>query len=108
MPVTATPSQHYNLILDDAVRQYHDRREVCCDTRKGKAEYSRRVAEMALRQHNVCGLGPHLLRNATFGHDKGRGMGAAHRDDRILDENGEPMNHAECWECNGRKGSRRS
>jgi len=107
MPVTATPSLRYELILDDAVRLYPDGREVCCDTRKGKVEYSARVAAMALRQHGVCGLGPHLLRNATFGHDKGRGMDSAHRDDRIVDENGEPMNHAECMQCNLQKGSRR-
>lgn len=108
MSVTAKPSLRYTLICDGAVRQYPNGREVCCDTAKGKAEYSRRVAEMAMRQHNVCGLGPHLLNNATFGHDLGRGMNAAHRDDRVVNGNGEPMNHAECFTCNGANGSRRS
>ena len=108
MSVSATPSLRYELILDGAVRRYHDGREVCCDTVRGNKEYDRRVAAMALRQHGICGLGPHLLCSPTFGHDKGRGMNAAHRDDRIVDENGDPMNHAECFLCNGRKGSRRT
>jgi hypothetical protein len=108
MPVTAEPSLRYELTHDGAVRRYPDRREVCCDTAKGKREYNHRVETMSLRQHGICGLGPHLLRTPTFGHDKGRGMDAGHRDDRIVDENGEPMNHAECWDCNGRKGSRRT
>ena len=107
MPVTAQPSLRYDLIYEGAVRRYHDGREVCCDTPKGRAEYGRRVAVMALRQHNVCGLGPHLLKQATFEHSDGRGMGAGHRDDRIVDEEGEPMNCAACWNCNAKKGSKR-
>lgn len=108
MPVKAKPSLRYELICDGAVRQYPDKREVCCDTAKGHVEYKRRIAVMAMRQHNVCGLGPHLLYNATFGHDLGRGMNAGHRDDRIVDENDNPLNHAECFTCNGAKGSVRS
>ena len=108
MPVTAKTSLKWELILDGAVRRYKDGREVCCDTAKGDREYDRRVVAMALRQHGICGLGPHLLFSPTFGHDKGRGMNAGHRDDRIIDDDGNPMNHAECFLCNGRKGSRRT
>lgn len=107
MPVTAKPSLRYALILDGAVRRYHDGREMCCDTAKGKREYSRRVEAMALRQHGVCGLGTHLLRNPTFEHTDGRGMGAGHRDDRIVDSEGNPKNCAACYDCNARKGSKR-
>jgi hypothetical protein len=108
MPVTATPSLRYDLILDGAVRRYHDGREVCCDTAKGEIEYKRRLSIMILRQHNVCAYAPHLLKDATFDHADGRGMGAAHRDDRIVDEEGDPMNSAVCWACNMRKGSVRA
>jgi hypothetical protein len=107
MPVTAEPSLRYELILDGAVRRYPSGREVCCDTVKGKREYNRRVEAMALRQHGVCCLGHHLLKNPTFEHSIGRGLGAGHRDDRITDEDGRPMNGAACWTCNGEKGSRR-
>ena len=108
MPVTAKPSLRYELILDGAVRRYPSGREVCCDTAKGEIEYRRRLAVMVLRQHNVCGVGPHLLKAATFDHEQGRGMGAAHRDDRIVDDDGLPMNAAVCWACNMRKGSVRA
>lgn len=107
MPVTAQPSLKWELILDDAVREYPDGRQVCCDTAKGKREYQRRIEAMSLRQHGICGLGHHLLKNPTFEHSAGRGMNAGHRDDRITDKNGENMNCAACYECNGRKGSQR-
>jgi hypothetical protein len=107
MPVRAKPSLRYDLILDGAVRRYHDGREVCTDTAKGRIEYHRRIAVMAMRQHNVCGLGPHLLKHPTFEHSVGRGMGAAHRDDRVEDEEGNRMNSAACLECNVKKGSKR-
>lgn len=106
MPVRAKPSLRYELIFDGAVRKYPDHREVCCDTVKGKKEYSRRVAAMSLRQHGICSRKPHLLRNPTFDHStRARGMGAGFRDDRIEDEEGNPINSASCFECNGRAGS---
>lgn len=107
MPVTAHPSLKWELILDNSVREYPDKRQVCCDTPKGKREYQKRIEEMALRQHGICGLGPHLLRDATFEHSAGRGMNAGHRDDRIVDKNGDAMNCAACFSCNGGKGSKR-
>lgn len=108
MPVTAHTSLKWELICNGAVRKYPDGREVCCDTGKGMAEYSRRVSLMSLRQHNICGLGPHLLRVPTFEHSAGRGMNAGHRDDRIEDAEGNPMNCAACYRCNGEKGSVRA
>jgi len=112
--ITARPSQHYTLILDGAVRKYHDGREICCDNQKGRAEYHRRIAEMAVRQRGICSLsiGPkgtptHGLVNPTFEHTKPRRMGGAFRDDRIVDENGVWMNSAACYRCNGQKGSQR-
>lgn len=108
MPVTAHPSLKWDLILDGAARRYPDGREKCCDTPKGKREYQKRIFEMGLRQHNVCGLGPHLLRDPTFEHTDLRGAGGSRRDDRIWDAEGNPMNLAACGYCNNRKGSRRT
>lgn len=106
MTVTATPSLRYKLIHDDAVREYKNGRQVCCDTVKGQAIYKQRTAAMQLRQHNVCSRGNHLIVNPTFDHStRGRGMGAAFRDDRIEDENGEPINSCSCFYCNGKAGS---
>lgn len=106
MPVTARTSLKWELILDGAVRKYPDQREVCCDTRKGEEEYQRRIEQMSLRQHGICSRGPHLLRNPTFDHStKCRGMGSAFRNDAIVDKNGEPINSASCYTCNGAAGS---
>jgi hypothetical protein len=45
--------------------------------------------------------------NATFEHRCPRGFAGARRDDRIEDENGNPINGAAHWQCNAEKGSRR-
>lgn len=106
MPVTAAPSLRYDLILDGAVRRYPSGREVCCDTVKGKKEYNRRVASMALRQHGICSRGAHLLKNPTFDHStRCRGNGGGFRDDRIADDEGNWLNSCSCWNCNGQAGS---
>jgi hypothetical protein len=99
----------YDLILDGTVRVYPDCRQVCQDSRAGWREYDRRVEVMLQRQGFKCCLCPKTLRlsEATFEHTDPRGMGAAFRDDRIEDENGQPMNGAACWDCNGKKGSQR-
>lgn len=108
MPVTAHPSLKWELILDGAVRQYPDGREVCCDTAKGKAEYKRRTEEAALRQHGICSRGPHLIRNPTFDHStRPRSNGGGFRDDRIWDANQDPINSCSCYDCNGQAGSKR-
>jgi hypothetical protein len=103
------PSQHYELILDGAVRKYKDHREVCQDSAAGRVEYSRRLNVMIRRQNWICCLCPDSMNsyNATFEHRNPRGMAAARRDDRIEDENGNPMNGAAHWKCNGEKGSKR-
>lgn len=106
MPVSNKPSLRYDLVLSGSVREYPDGRQVCCDTISGKAEYKRRTEEMRLRQHNICSRGPHLIVNPTFDHStRGRGMGGAYRDDRIVDDAGNPLNSCSCWTCNGQAGS---
>lgn len=115
MPVTAEPSLRYELICGGCVREYPDKRQVCCDTADGKREYNRRIQEMRLRQHGICCLlgkvksckGLMSAEEATFEHGEPRRMGAAFRDDRIWDENGDPMNGAAHGWCNREKGSRR-
>ena len=99
-------SQHYELILDGAVRQYRDGREVCVDSAAGWHEYKRRVEIMVQRQNYRC-IDCHrrlAASAATFQHQKRRGMGAAFRDDRIVDENGNPKNGASHRICNSDKG----
>lgn len=98
-------SQHYELILDGAVRLYRDGREVCQDSPAGWREYKRRVKAMLERQEGRCSLcGRRLsLNGATFEHQRRRGMGAAWRDDRI-EKDGQPWNGAAHWNCNVEKG----
>lgn len=102
-------TQHFDLILDGAVRKYKNGREVCQDNVRGKVEYRRRVEEMSLRQRHFCCLcGFRMFYGyATFEHTSPRKMGSSERDDRILDENGQPMNGAAHAHCNAEKGSRR-
>jgi hypothetical protein len=79
-------SQHSETLLDGAVIRYHDSgREVCTDSKAGWIEYKRRVKVMLQRQGHCCCLcnRPLALGNATFEHQRRRGMGAAWRDDRI-------------------------
>jgi hypothetical protein len=98
-------SQHYELILDGAVRRYRDGREVCQDTPAGHREYTRRVQGMVERQRFRCCLCNRrlALANATFEHQRRRGMAAAFRDDRI-ERDGQPWNGAAHWICNSEKG----
>ena len=98
-------SQHYETILDGAVLLYKDGREVCTDSPAGWKEYKRRVSVMLERQaHRCCLCGRRLsLANATFEHQRRKGMGAAWRDDRIT-KDGQDWNGAAHWVCNSEKG----
>lgn len=98
-------SQHYETILNGAVRRYRDGREVCQDSAAGWREYTRRVGAMVQRQNFHCCLCRKALAltNATFEHQRRRGMGAAWRDDRIT-KDGKDWNGAAHWVCNGEKG----
>ena len=92
-----------------AVRIYPDGREVCnTKSPEGLAEYRARIAYMLMRQHGLCCLCAVPLRyqDAEFEHQDGRGMGGAHRDDRI-EVDGKPYNGAACHACNTAKGSKR-
>jgi hypothetical protein len=93
-------SLRYTTILNGAVRVYPGGREVCQDSPAGWREYKRRVELMWRRQNFRCCLcGERLaLSNATFEHQRRRGMGSAWRDDRA-DRNG--VAH---WICNSEKG----
>jgi hypothetical protein len=98
-------SQHYEIILDGAVRRYRDGREVCQENAAGYREYARRVELMVQRQNHRCCLCNRRLSlaQATFEHQRRRGMHAAFRDDRIEKE-GQPWNGAAHWVCNSEKG----
>lgn len=96
----------YELILDGAVRKYPDGREVCQDNWAGRREYLRRLEVMLTRQNWRCSLCEKRLRkeDATFEHQRRRGMGGAFRDDRIYDHDGLWLNGAAHWVCNREKG----
>lgn len=98
-------SLRYSTILDGAVRVYSDGREVCQDSPAGWREYKRRVEMMVRRQNYRCCLcnRPLSLANATFEHQRRRGIGAAWRDDRIT-KDGQDWNGAAHWVCNREKG----
>ena len=99
-------SLRYSTILDGAVRVYvSDGREVCQDNAAGWREYKRRVSVMLERQGRRCCLCNRTLAlgNATFEHQRRRGMGAAWRDDRIS-RDGQDWNGAAHWVCNSEKG----
>lgn len=98
-------SLRYETIMDGAVRVYPDGREVCQDSAAGWREYKRRVKVMLQRQGGRCCLcnRPLALGNATFEHQRRRGIGAAWRDDRIS-KDGQNWNGAAHWVCNGVRG----
>jgi hypothetical protein len=98
-------SLRYETVMDGAVRVYFDGREVCQDNAAGWREYKRRVSVMVQRQGRRCCLcnRPLALGNATFEHQRRRGMGAAWRDDRI-ERDGQDWNGAAHWVCNSEKG----
>jgi len=104
-------SLRYDSILDGAVRVYRNAqgdvvREVCQNSKAGWLEYNRRVKVMVERQVRRCCLcnRPLALANATFEHQRRRGMGAAFRDDRIEDAKGNWINGAAHWSCNVERG----
>ena len=98
-------SLRYEVILGGAVRRFPDGREVCQDNAAGWRLYASRVREMVERQGKRCCLCNRRLApsQATFEHQRRRGMGAAFRDDRI-EKDGLPWNGAAHWVCNGLKG----
>jgi hypothetical protein len=98
-------SLRYTTLLDGAVRVYPDGREVCQNSKAGWIEYKRRVKVMLQRQGHRCCLcnRPLALGNATFEHQRRRGMGAAWRDDRIT-KDGQDWNGAAHWMCNSNRG----
>jgi hypothetical protein len=89
------------------MKTFRDGREVL-DTKKtyDRKEYKARTQAMANRQRQRCAICSHLNMDLEFDHQAGRGMGGAHRDDRIEIE-GQWNNAAVCHICNGFKGSRR-
>jgi len=99
-------SQHYETILDGAVLKYRDGREICQDSSAGWHEYKRRVEAMLLRQEGRCCLCKKrlALNQATFEHQRRRGLGAAWPQDKIWDADGNPVNGAAHWSCNAEKG----
>lgn len=97
-------------IIDHAYRVYPDGRQVCTDSERGRQEYRDRKHHMWMRQHGICTKCKLWIREGTetFDHDAGRGLGGAHRDDRIVLPDGEMINSAMHWGCNVQKGSKRN
>jgi hypothetical protein len=98
-------SLRYRTSACKSYRIYPDGREVCVDSPEGWREYKRRVKVMLQRQGGRCCLcnRPLALGNATFEHQRRRGIGAAWRDDRIF-KDGQEWNGAAHWVCNSEKG----
>lgn len=92
----------------EAVKTYGER-EVCQGNTAGKREYKARTTEMWLRQEGLCAIcGKWVDQNAAESdHQDGRGYNGGHRDDRIVDENGNWRNAAVCHICNSEKASKR-
>lgn len=99
-------SLRYKIILGGAAIEYPDGRQVCQPNAAGDRLYASRVREMVQRQQYRCCLCPGRLNamDATFEHQRRRGMHAAFRDDRIVDAEGNWINGAAHWVCNGKKG----
>lgn len=108
-PKAKKASLKFELICDGGVRKYPDGREICQANYEGRQEYQRRLSVMLQRQGFKCCLcgDPMNSYNATFEHRCPRGLAGARRDDRIEDEQGQPMNGAAHWQCNVEKGSKR-
>jgi hypothetical protein len=81
-------------------------REVCLANAAGRAEYKLRKMRMWQRQSGLCSLchRPVSLVQCEFEHAEGRTAGR--RDDRIVDENGQPINSVVHPACNRKKGSK--
>jgi hypothetical protein len=101
-PEAKPSSLRYELILGGAVRIYPGGREVCQDSPAGWREYTRRVGVMVQRQNFRCCLcGKRLgVSEATFEHQRRRGLGGAFRRDEISDAEGNWVNGAAHWVCN--------
>lgn len=101
------PSLRYRLSEDGSYRIYPDGREVCVDSYAGRREYLRRLEAMLERQGWRCILCCKKIRSredATFDHQRRKGMGSAFRDDRIVDSQGQWRNGAAHWICNHERG----
>ena len=91
-----------------SVKTYPDGREVCLDTKAGRAEYKNRTRLMWERQEgrSAISLESITLDMAYFDHQAGRGFSGSHRDDRI-EIDGKWHNAALSWSDNAGKGSKR-
>lgn len=92
------------------VRVMPDLREICnLNIKAGKGIYTLRIAQMVSRQRYccaICGTSLNPFEAPEFDHEAGRGLGGAHRDDRI-EVNGHWKNAAVHHFCNMMKGSKR-
>lgn len=99
-------SLRYSTDSTGAFRTYPDGRQVCCENAAGHREYLRRLQIMVQRQNFRCGACQRRLAlfQATFDHwPIKRRMGAAFRDDRITDAEGNWINRAVHWACQNPK-----
>jgi hypothetical protein len=108
-PSSKILSNHKRGSMSSGVKVYRDGREVCLSTSAGTREYRKRVLMMWERQGGLCAICGHLLRieQATFDHERPRGLGGGFRDDRI-ELDGKPVNAAVHGFCNSQRGSKRT
>ena len=92
--------------IKNGVKIYPDGREVCLKTKAGREEYADRTFKMWVRQKLICYLCGKRLEwtDATFDHERSRGLGGGNREDRIEIDSA-PVNGAAHYLCNSRKGS---
>lgn len=105
-PKAKVSSLRWEVILGGAAIRMPDGREICQPNAQGDRLYAKRVREMVQRQNFRCCLCKRRLNaaDATFEHQRRRGMGAAWRDDRIVDAEGNWVNGVAHWICNREKG----
>lgn len=89
------------------VQVFRDGREICTDTAAGKREYFRRTRKMSERQNERCAICGLFMVDPTFDHENGRGFNGGARNDAMVDKDGNWINAAVHWMCNGKKGSKR-
>lgn len=91
------------------VWRYKDGRELCDETSAGRREYKARKDAMWERQGMKSAISGNGMSRyyCEFDHQAGRGMGGAHRDDRIVLPDGTWINAALNPSENTAKGSKR-
>lgn len=92
----------------EAIKKYGPREVFDLKTKEGLRMYRSNLYEMEVRQGFQCAICQRIAGSMMqFDHQDGRGSNGGHRDDRIVDEEGDWINAALCANCNSLKGSKR-